>query len=134
MPKKNESLDPVDEILREYESKMPETVYLVKNKVRYEAIVKSIKTIKKFVKAVSPDAKTKIKPGGMNKSSIYFKVITDEIIFKNVGDFCAAIQAASNIEFYPREDGNIAMSILYNGAYDIAPAYEEIHKNDIGTT
>lgn len=130
MPKQNEFNQEIDELLKRYQSKMPKLAYLVKNKSQYETIVKSMEIITSFVKKVSPDAKIEITPGEMDPSAIYYKVLADEVIIENTKDFCAAILNASNIEFYPRNERKLAMSILFNGAYDPAPAYEEIHKND----
>ena len=123
MPKNNTEFKTLNELLKWYESKMPEHIVLVKNKERYDIIANSVDVISNFVKEISPDAKITITPGEIDQSAFYLKIVTDEIIIEDITDFCVAIKEASNFEIYPLEDGNLSMSILFNGAYEAAPPH-----------
>jgi hypothetical protein len=117
----------IDELLDLYKSKRPSEVFLLKNKERYDTIFKSIDNIVAYIKNISPDAKIEIEPGDMDPRAIYLTVTTDEIIIEDIKGFCSFLLEGSNIEIYPTKKNMLTMSILFNGAYSLAPSYEEVN-------
>ena len=126
----SENLKHIDKLLALYASKIPATVYLLKNKERYNEIVLAMDVITGFIKDISPDADIKITPQELNPTAISYCAIIDELIFSDIKAFCSAISAAANFEVYPRTNGKISLNIIFQGAYTPAPPYEEIHKDD----
>lgn len=127
MSKKNNEFPGIDKLLADYKEKMPKTAYLLKNKERYAEIMAAIDQIIAYVVSISPDAKIEIEAGKMDTRAIYLTITTDEIIIQDIKGFCDALLNGDNMEIYPAKGDKLVMSILFNGAYSAAPAYEEIH-------
>jgi len=127
MSKKNNDFPNIDKLLAAYKERVPETVYLLKNKKRYSEIMAAVDRIVGYVVGISPDAKIEIEAGKMDARAIYLTITTDEIIIQDIKGFCDALLNGANMEIYPIKSNKLVISILFNGAYSAAPSYEEVN-------
>jgi len=67
----------------------------------------------------SPDAKFEVEMNTLNTGSAALTVETDDVVVNNVQDFIAAIEHADNFEIYPLTDGNIRISVTFNGVMKV---------------
>ena len=127
MSKKNNEFPIIDKLLATYKEKVPETVYLLKNKERYAEIMAAIDRIVGYIRDISPDAKVEVVAGEMDASVICLRVTTDEIIIQDIKGYCDALLKSANMEIYPTKNNKLVMGVVFNGAYSTAPPYEEIN-------
>lgn len=111
----------LDQLLETYKALMPKTVYLVKNKKRYDEAVKAICEIASDAVAADSDAKVKISPDPLTGSSLCLEVTTSLIIVDFLDKFCEALKKADNFEVYPRTDGLLNFNVVFENAFVAAP-------------
>ena len=113
----------VDNLLEWYKKLMPKTVYLVKNKKRYDEAVKAICEIASCAVDADSDAKVKVSLDPLAGSSLCLEVTTSLIIVDLLDKFCAALKKANNIEVYARTDGLINFNVVFEDAFVAAPPF-----------
>lgn len=118
-----QNLDVVDQFLETYKALMPKTVYLVKNKGRYDEVVKAICEIAAFAVDADSDAKVKVSPDPLTGSSLCLQVTASYIVIDLLDKFCAAIKKASNFEICARTDGLIEFNVVFEDAFVAAPPH-----------
>lgn len=117
MKKQNE----IDALIAFYEKHMPETVYLMRNKGRYEEIVKAMNDIKDFISTIESDATFEISKDEIDGTSLALEVTCTLLSMTEVDQFCAAIKKADSIDITPKTDGNLSVMFGFNNAYVPAP-------------
>lgn len=118
-----QNFDVVDQLLETYKVLMPKTVYLVKNKKRYDEIVKAICEIASCAVEVDSDAKVRISPDALTGSSLCLEVTASLIVVDLLDKFCSALKKANNFEVYPRTDGLLNFNIVFEDAFVAAPPF-----------
>lgn len=118
-----QNFDVVDQLLETYKSLMPKTVYLVKNKQRYDEVVKSICEITSCAVFADRSAKVKISPDPLTGSSLCLEVTASLIVVDLLDKFCAALKKANNFEVLPRTDGLIEFNVVFEDAFVPAPPH-----------
>lgn len=118
-----QNFDVVDQLLETYKALMPKTVYLVKNKKRYDEIVKAICEIASCAVEVDSDAKVRISPDALTGSSLCLEVTASLIVVDLLDKFCSALKKANNFEVYPRTDGLLNFNIVFEDAFVAAPPF-----------
>ena len=113
--------DEIDALLSYLEEHTPKTVYLIKNKPRYDEVTQAIKKFADFVWAVDDKAKITVRPDDLTGTSICVEVITNLVVIDMVDDFCDVLRKANNFEVYPRTDGKIGLGLVFERAFDVAP-------------
>lgn len=113
--------DEIDALLSFYEEHMPKTVYLMRNKGRYEEIVKAMDDIKKFIETIESDATFEISKDELIGTSLALEVTCTLLSMTEVGQFCDAIKKADSIDITPKTDGNLSVIFGFNDAYVPAP-------------
>ena len=114
--------DGIDVLLEIYEEHMPETVYLTRNKGRYEEIVKAMDDIKKFIETIESSATFKISKDELDGTSLALEVTCTLLSMTEVDLFCNAIKKADSIDIMPLTDGNLSVTFGFKNAYVSAPA------------
>lgn len=113
--------DEIDVLLSYYEKHMPETVYLMRNKGRYEEIVKAMDDIKKFIETIEPDAKFEISKDELVGTSLALEVTCTLLSMTEVDQFCDAIKKADSIDITPKTNGDLSVIFGFENAYIPAP-------------
>lgn len=113
--------DEIDALLSFYEEHMPKTVYLMRNKGRYEEIVKAMDDIKKFIETIESDATFEISKDELIGTSLALEVTCALLSMTEVDQFCDAIKKADSIDITPKTDGNLSVIFGFNDAYVPAP-------------
>lgn len=113
--------DEIDALLSFYEEHMPKTVYLMRNKGRYEEIVKAMDDIKKFIETIESDATFEISKDELIGTSLALEVTCTLLSMTEVDQFCDAIKKADSIDITPKTDGNLSVRFGFNDAYVPAP-------------
>jgi glutaredoxin-related protein len=113
--------DEIDALLSFYEEHMPKTVYLMRNKGRYEEIVKAMDDIKKFIETIESDATFEISKDELIGTSLALEVTCTLLSMTEVDQFCDAIKKADSIDITPKTDGNLSVIFGFNDAYVPAP-------------
>lgn len=113
--------DGIDALLEYYEAHMPETVCLMRNKGRYEEIVKAMSEIKSFIKTIESDAAFEISKDELVGTSLALEVTCTLLSMTEVDRFCKAIRTADSIDITPKTDGNLSVVFGFNDAYVPAP-------------
>ena len=113
--------DEIDALLSFYEEHMPKTVYLMRNKGRYEEIVKAMDDIKKFIETFESDATFEISKDELIGTSLALEVTCTLLSMTEVDQFCDAIKKADSIDITPKTDGNLSVIFGFNDAYVPAP-------------
>ena len=113
--------DEIDALLSFYEEHMPKTVYLMRNKGRYEEIVKAMDDIKKFIETIESDATFEISKDELIGTSLVLEVTCTLLSMTEVDQFCDAIKKADSIDITPKTDGNLSVIFGFNDAYVPAP-------------
>lgn len=113
--------DEIDALLSFYEEHMPKTVYLTRNKGRYEEIVKAMDDIKKFIETIESDATFEISKDKLIGTSLALEVTCTLLSMTEVDQFCDAIKKADSIDITPKTDGNLSVIFGFNDAYVPAP-------------
>lgn len=113
--------DEIDALLSFYEEHMPKTVYLMRNKGRYEEIVKAMDDIKKFIETIESDATFEISKDELIGTSLALEVTCTLLSMTEVDPFCDAIKKADSIDITPKTDGNLSVIFGFNDAYVPAP-------------
>ena len=113
--------DEIDALLSFYEEHMPKTVYLMRNKGRYEEIVKAMDDIKKFIETIESDATFEISKDELIGTSLALEVTCTLLSMTGVDQFCDAIKKADSIDITPKTDGNLSVIFGFNDAYVPAP-------------
>ncbi len=113
----------LDQLLETYKALMPKTVYLVKNKKRYDEAVKAICEIASCAVEVGSDSKVKIFPDPLTGSSLCLEVTTSLIVVDLLDKFCSALKKANNFEVYPRTDGLLNFNVVFEDAFVAAPPF-----------
>ncbi len=114
----------LDQLLETYKAFMPKTVYLMKNKKRYDDIVKAVCEIASCAVDVDSDAKVKIFPDDLTGTSLCLQITASLVVIDLLDKFCSALKKASNLEVYPRTDGLIGLGVVFEDAFVPAPAHE----------
>ena len=117
--------DSVDKLLETYKSLMPKTVYLVKNKRRYDEAVKAIAEITSCVKQIDNDAMVKVSKDPLTGTSLCLEIRASFVTVYLIDKFCSALKKANNFEVYPRTDGHIGFDIAFNDAFVPAPPHSD---------
>lgn len=118
-----QNFDVVDQLLETYKSLMPKTVYLVKNKQRYDEVVKAICEIASCAVDADRSAKVKISPDPLTGSSLCLEVTASLIVVDLLDKFCSALKKANNFEVLPRTDGFIEFNVVFEDAFVPAPPH-----------
>lgn len=113
--------DEIDALLSFYEEHMPKTVYLMRNKGRYEEIVKAMDDIKKFIETIESDATFEISKDELIGTSLALEVTCTLLSMTEVDQFCDAIKKADSIDITPKTAGNLSVIFGFNDAYVPAP-------------
>lgn len=113
--------DEIDALLSFYEEHMPKTVYLMRNKGRYEEIVKAMDDIKKFIETIESDATFEISKDELIGTSLALEVTCTLLSMTEVDQFYDAIKKADSIDITPKTDGNLSVIFGFNDAYVPAP-------------
>lgn len=113
--------DEIDALLSFYEEHMPKTVYLMRNKGRYEEIVKAMDDIKKFIETIESGATFEISKDELIGTSLALEVTCTLLSMTEVDQFCDAIKKADSIDITPKTDGNLSVIFGFNDAYVPAP-------------
>lgn len=113
--------DEIDALHSFYEEHMPKTVYLMRNKGRYEEIVKAMDDIKKFIETIELDATFEISKDELIGTSLALEVTCTLLSMTEVDQFCDAIKKADSIDITPKTDGNLSVIFGFNDAYVPAP-------------
>lgn len=113
--------DEIDALLSFYEEHMPKTVYLMRNKGRYEEIVKAMDDIKKFIETIESDATFEISKDELIGTSLALEVTCTLLSMTEVDQFCDAIKKADSVDITPKTDGNLSVIFGFNDAYVPAP-------------
>ena len=113
--------DEIDALLSFYEEHMPKTVYLMRNKGRYEEIVKAMDDIKKFIETIESDATFEISKDELIGTSLALEVTCTLLSMTEVDQCCDAIKKADSIDITPKTDGNLSVIFGFNDAYVPAP-------------
>lgn len=116
-----QKFDLVDEFLEFYKTFMPKTVYLMKNKERYDEAVKAICEIAACVVEVDSGAKVKIAPDPLLGSDLCLEITASLIVVDLIDKFCSALNKADNLEVYPRTDGLLGFNVSFREAFIPAP-------------
>lgn len=91
----------LDQLLETYKALMPKTVYLVKNKKRYDEAVKAICEIASCAVDADSDAKVKVSLDPLAGSSLCLEVTTSLIIVDLLDKFCAALKKQTTLKCTP---------------------------------
>ncbi|MDE7082558.1 MAG: hypothetical protein K2O89_02485 [Clostridia bacterium] len=118
-----QKFDVLDQLLETYKALMPKTVYLVKNKKRYDEAIKAICEIASDAVSADSEAKVKISPDPLTGSSLCLEVTTSLIIVDFLDKFCVALKKADNFEVYPRTDGLLNFNVVFENAFVAAPTH-----------
>ena len=113
--------DGIDALLAKLEELLPETAVFVKNKERYDEAQQAIREISDFVWQTDKNAKINVFPDELIGSSLCVEIIASLVVIEMVDKFCDALRKADNFEIYPREDGNIALGLVFEDAWVPAP-------------
>lgn len=113
--------DSIDVLLDYYIEHMPKTVYLVKNKGRYEEVVKAMDDIKTFIETIEPDAKFEISKDELIGTSVGLEVTCTLLSLTEVDQFCDAIRKADSIDIMPKTNGDLSVIFGFNDVYVPAP-------------
>lgn len=113
--------DEITKLLEVYEALMPKTVYLMRNKGRYEEIVKDMDEIKRFISTIEPDAEFSISKDELIGTSLGLEVVCTLFSMTEVDQFCDVIKKADSIDITPRTDGMLSVIFGFNDAYVPAP-------------
>lgn len=109
--------DGIDVLLALIEAHMPETVYLVRNKGRYDKIVDAMKKIQDFVASIDDDARFEVSKDQLIGTSIVLDVNCTLLAFTEVDKFCDAIKTADSIDIVALTDGTVKITFGFNDAY-----------------
>jgi len=121
MPKK-ELFKDTDKFLEWYKSKRPETIYLIKNKQRYDEAMAAVSDICKYsLKSNPEETRITANPDELLGTSICVEIISTLIVFEDIENFCAALSKANNFEVCARVDGKFLLGIVFEDVYEIAP-------------
>ncbi len=115
--------DEIDALLAVYEELMPKTVYLMRNKERYDEIIQAIKDIRDYISSIESDAKFKVEKDPLVGCHLSLEVTCTLLSIMEVDKFCNAIKKADGIEIVPLTNGDISISFGFQDAYVPAPAY-----------
>lgn len=118
-------MDEIDALLQYCEAHLPKTVYLVKNKARYDEVKQAIQDIADFVWETDENAKINVAPDELTGTSIGVEIIASLVVIDMVDKFCNALHKANNFEVYPRTDGNVGLGLMFEGVFDPAPPYKQ---------
>lgn len=116
-----QNLDVVDQLTEVYKALMPKTVYLIKNKSRYDEAVKAICEIASCAVEADRDAKVKVCPDALTGSSLCLEITASLIVVDLLDKFCAALKKANNFEVYPKTDGLLNFNVIFEDAFVAAP-------------
>lgn len=115
--------DEIDAILAYYEEHMPKTVYLVRNKGRYEEVVSAVKEIEDFISSIERSAKFKIDRDPLVGCHLSLVVTCTLLSVMELDKFCDAIKKASGMEIVPLTNGNLEISFGFSDVWVPAPPY-----------
>ena len=118
-----QNFDEINQLLETYKSLMPKTVYLVKNKNRYEEVEKAICEIVSCAVEADSESMVSISPDPLTGSALCLEITTSLIIVDLLDKFCTALKKASNFEVYPRIDGLIGFNVVFQDAFVAAPPF-----------
>lgn len=113
--------DPIITLLKIIEENMPETVYLMRNKERYEEVVKAMEEIKDFILSIEDDAKFKVEKDELLGTTLILEVNCTLLSFTEVDEFCEAIKKVDTIDVVAKTDGTLGITFGFNDAYVPCP-------------
>ncbi len=111
----------LDELTTFIKAKMPKTIYLLRNKGRYEEIVNEIDKIKQFILNNDPDAKFSITKDELLGLDLSLEVECTLLAITDVYQFCSVIKNANSIDIVPLANGKLSLIFSFADAYMPAP-------------
>lgn len=107
----------VDNLLEWYKKLMPKTVYLTKNKVRYNEALKAISEIVSCTVASDSSAEIKVEPDQLTGTSLCVEINASLVIINMLDKFCTALQKADNFEVIPLTNGNVSLGLTFEDVF-----------------
>ncbi|MGN1103414.1 MAG: hypothetical protein ACI4QI_00930 [Candidatus Coproplasma sp.] len=117
--------DSLDQLIDVYKKLMPKTVYLMKNKDRYDNAVKAISEITACAVDADQNAKVIVQPDPLTGTSLCLEIVSSLVVVDMIDKFCSALKQADNFEICPRTDGLIVFGVSFNNAFVPAPPHSE---------
>jgi viroplasmin and RNaseH domain-containing protein len=101
--------------LKQFDQWQSKPHMFIVNKKRMKTIENAYDILEEMIHKYTPDAHVEINMSVVDDGSASLSVETDEIVAHNVQDFIDIIKDANNFEIYPLNNGNIKISIMFNG-------------------
>jgi hypothetical protein len=118
---KKQEFKEVDKFLDWFKENRPATVYLVKNKKRYDEVMKAVEDITTFAVESNPKGtKIVVDPDELTGMSICFEIISNIVVFEDMKKFCEAAMKASNMDIHSRTDDKVSISFVFPNVFEPA--------------
>ena len=113
--------DSIKQLAKVYESLMPTTIVLAKNKPRFTEAMEAIQKIADLVWDSDEKATINVAPDELTGTSICVNIKTDLFVVDRVMKLCDALCKADTFEVTPLIDGFVGIGITFEKAFVPAP-------------
>lgn len=107
----------IEKLLKYYEEHMPRTVYLKKNKDKYQIIEKSVRELAEIAKTYDEDSVITIKPDELTGTTLCLDIETSLLAIDSVDKICEALKIADTLEICPLLNGNVSVAMTFQDAW-----------------
>ncbi len=104
---------------------LPETICLVRNKERYDEIVRSITEIQEYFVEQDDQTQFVIEKDKLLGMSLCLSVVCQLLSTTDIESLCKVIGKADSIDIEPLCNGKIRFTFGFDNAYKPAPPYQE---------
>jgi|GEM_PF-1914343 len=104
----------------------PSTVYLIKDKQKYDAFRCATETICTFALESNPDnTSISIRQDELLSTSICVEITTDLIVFENMRSLCDALEKVDNMEIVATTKSQAIIGLVFEEVYYFAPPTDD---------
>ena len=109
-----------------FNSKRPSTVYLVKDKAKYDEVILAVDTIGSFALESNPNGTTiSISQDELLATSICVEITTNLVVFEDMQELCSALEKADNLEITTTTKNKMVIGLVFENIYYFAPPTDD---------